>query len=806
MESVAIDPVCGMKVTTKTAKWVSDYDGSRVYFCCQGCQKKFDADPARYDGSHPTGIVQITSTPASGPATVSTAGYTCPMHPEVVSATQTPCPKCGMALDPIDPFAAATRTEYTCPMHPEIVRDQPGACPICGMALEPRTVTLEDAPNPELVDMTRRFWVGAVFTLPLLAIMFLDTAHIHLLSETVRGWFELVIATPVVLWAGWPFFERAWSSIVHRSLNMFTLISIGSGAAYVFSLFVVLLSASGPVFRNENVPLYFESAAVIVVLVLLGQVLELRARAQTGSAIRALLGLAPKTAQRVNEDGTETQIPLSEVRLKDRLRVRPGEKIPTDGAVIEGHSSVDESMVTGESLPVDKVPGDRLVGGTISGTGSFIMRVERIGPDTLLAQIVKMVSEAQRTRAPIQRVADQVAAWFVPAVIGVAILTAVAWAIFGPAPRYVHALINAVSVLIIACPCALGLATPMSIMVGTGRGAREGILVRDAESLENFQRVDTVVLDKTGTLTEGKPRLASVIPAAGFSERQILEYAASLERSSEHPLAAAVLSAATEQGIHLTQALDFEAITGKGVVGTIDGRQVSIGNRALMTDLQIEDELPVAKTDELSSRGETVMYVAVDRRFAGLLSVSDPIKVSAFDVVSQLKRDGLKLLMITGDHSATASAVASRLGIAFEAEVLPERKISIIRELQAQNKIVAMVGDGINDAPALAQANIGIAMGSGTDVAIAAGGITLIGGDLHRLLEARKLSQIVMRNIRQNLFFAFIYNLIGVPVAAGILYPFFGLLLSPMIAAAAMSFSSVTVIANSLRLRSATLR
>jgi P-type Cu+ transporter len=814
MNAISIDPVCGMKVSIDTAKWSSEHGGKRWYFCSQSCLKKFEANPAAYDGSRRT-----VSTVVTGPIVATSSalaapkdGFTCPMHPEVHESTQKPCPKCGMALDAINPFAASVRTEYTCPMHPEIVRDGPGSCPICGMALEPRTISLEDAPNPELVSMTRRLWIGTALTLPLLAIMVSDLlpGHPvqHVLAGAMLGWFELALATVVVLWAGWPFFERGWSSIIHRSLNMFTLIAIGSGAAYLYS--VVAVVAPGifpPSFRDASggAGLYFEAASVIIVLVLLGQVLELRARSQTGSAIKALLGFAPKTARRISSTGTEADVPLADVRVGDRLRVRPGEKIPTDGSVVEGRSAVDESMVTGESIPVEKSVGEKLVGGTLNGTGSLIMLAERVGADTLLSQIVKMVSEAQRTRAPIQRLADKIASWFVPAVLAAAAVTAILWAVLGPEPRYAHALVNAVAVLIIACPCALGLATPMSIMVGTGRGATEGVLIRDAETLETFEKVDVLVVDKTGTLTEGKPRLTSIITIDGFNETQLLQSVASLERGSEHPLAAAILASAREKEIELQSATEFRSITGRGVTGTVNGRQIAVGNESLMRELRIVPDPLQGQAEEMRQDGQTVMFLASDGRLAGLVAVTDPIKPSSVEAIKELKDAGLRVVMVTGDSHTTAAAVASKLGIEFEANVLPGRKADVIKALQSQGKIVAMAGDGVNDAPALAQANVGIAMGTGTDVAIATGGITLIGGDLRGILKARRLSQRTMSNIRQNLFFAFIYNAMGVPVAAGLLYPIFGLLLSPMIAAAAMSFSSVSVIANSLRLRSAKL-
>jgi Cu+-exporting ATPase len=737
--------------------------------------------------------------------------FTCPMHPEVQAEKPGFCPKCGMALEPVEISSVSDRTEYTCPMHPEIVRDQPGNCPICGMVLEPRDVSVGSA-NPELANMTRRFWVAVALTVPLLAVMVSDVlpGHplLHLLTGQWLAWLEFAFATPVVLWAGWPFFERGWASIVHRSPNMFTLIAIGAGSAYLYSVAAVVAPGIFPgTFRDRsgNLSLYFEAAAVITALVLLGQVLELKARSQTSSAIKALLGLAPKTARRISQDGKEADVALSEVQVGDRIRVRPGEKVPTDGSVIEGRSSVDESMVSGEPIPVEKTTGAKLVGGTINGTGSFVMKAERVGADTLLAQIVKMVSEAQRTRAPIQRLADRVAKFFVPAVLVSSAITFAVWAIFGPQPHYAHALVNAVSVLIIACPCALGLATPMSIMVGTGRGAGEGILIRNAESLEIFEKVNTLVVDKTGTLTEGKPRLTEVIPAEGFDATNLLQSVASLEKASEHPLAAAILAGAREKKIELVPVTDFQSITGKGVTGTLQSKRIGVGNAALIEELGASSETLQARAEGLRKEGQTIMFVTSDGRFAGLIAVADPIKESAVQAIQQLKQAGIRVVMVTGDNQTTAAAVAQKLGIDFEADVLPEKKADVVKKLQSQGAVVAMAGDGVNDAPALAQAQVGIAMGTGTDVAMETGGITLVKGDLRGIVKARRLSQRTMGNIRQNLFFAFFYNALGVPLAAGVLYPVFGLLLNPMIAAAAMSFSSISVIANALRLRTAKL-
>jgi P-type Cu+ transporter len=698
-------------------------------------------------------------------------------------------------------------------MHPEIVRDKPGSCPICGMALEPKTAT-EDDTNPELVDMSRRFRACLTLTTPLLLLVMGDMvvgqqAIAQLFPGRSLGWIQFALATPVVLWGGLPFFERGWASLVNRSLNMFTLISLGTGAAYAYSVVATLFPGIFPnSFRDHlgNVPLYFEAAAVITTLVLLGQVLELRARSQTSGAIKALLGLAPKTARRLVEDGREEDVSLEEVRVGDRLRVRPGEKVPVDGIVTEGKSAINESMVTGESIPVEKAPGDRLIGGTVNGTGSLVMRAERVGAETMLAQIVKMVGEAQRTRAPIQRLADVVSGYFVPVVIFVAAITFVAWAVFGPEPRMAYALVNAVAVLIIACPCALGLATPMSIMVATGRGAMAGVLVKNAEALEVTEKVDTVVVDKTGTLTEGKPRLVSVVPASAQDESELLHLAASVERGSEHPLAAAIADGAMARGLHLSEADQFESLTGKGVRGVVEGRRVAVGTRRLLEESAIDASELATRADELREDGQTVVFVAIDGRMAGVLGVSDPIKESAPDAVKQLHAEKLGVIMLTGDNRTTATAVARKLGLDdVRAEVLPEEKGEVIRQIQAEGRIVAMAGDGINDAPALAQADAGIAMGSGTDVAMESAAVTLVKGDLRGIVRLRRLSRATMRNIRENLLFAFLYNALGVPIAAGLLYPFFGILLNPMIASAAMTLSSVSVITNALRLRSVPL-
>jgi Cu+-exporting ATPase len=737
--------------------------------------------------------------------------YTCPMHPDVHSAVSGNCPKCGMALDAATITAPATRTQYTCPMHPQIVRNEPGSCPICGMTLEPVTVATNEA-SPELDSMTRRFWVCAALTLPLLAIMVSDIVPGHPLQYLLRGqllgWFEFGIATPVVLWGGWPFFQRGWASIVNRSPNMFTLVSIGSGSAYLYSVVAVASPQIFPAsFRDMlgQLGLYFEAAAVITVLVLLGQVLELKARSQTSGAIKALLGLAPKTARRIAADGTEQDVDLNAIQVGDKLRVRPGEKVPIDGVVVEGNSSVDESMVSGEPIPVEKTVDAKVTGGTINGTGSFVMKTERVGADTLLAQIVKMVSEAQRSRAPIQRLADVVASYFVPAVLVSAIITFAVWAIYGPQPHYAHALVNAVAVLIIACPCALGLATPMAIMVGIGRGAREGVLISNAEALEILEKVDTLVVDKTGTLTEGKPKLTELIAVEGVKDNELLQAAASLEKASEHPLAAAILAAAKEKHAELVAIEGFQSVTGKGVKGNLNGKPVAIGNLALMADLGASPESLRTKAEALQNEGQTVMYIVMSGKFAGLIAVADPIKDSTAEAIEQLKAEGIKVVMVTGDNRTTAEAVARKLGIDFEADVLPDKKAEVVKRLQDAGATVAMAGDGVNDAPALAQAHVGIAMGTGTDVAMKTGGITLVKGDLRGIVKARRLSHLTMNNIRENLFFAFFYNALGIPLAAGVLYPAFGLLLNPMLSAAAMSFSSVSVIVNALRLKSAKL-
>ncbi len=799
------DPVCGMTVDPANATATVEHQGTR-YFCSQGCAAKFRTDPQKYLAPKPPAAPPTQPTRAE-----QLAEYICPMDPEVHKMGPGACPKCGMALEPATMTAQPTRTDFTCPMHPRISRQEPGNCPLCGMTLEPRESTAEEV-NPELVDMTRRFWISAALAVPLLVLMvsgILPSMPLqHLLSARTWAWIEFALATPVVLWCGWPFFVRGWQSVVNHSLNMFTLIALGTGAAYLYSVVATFVpQLFPPSFRAEGgeIALYYEPAVVIIALVLLGQVMELRARSQTGSAIRALLGLAPKTARRLDDQEGESDVLLDHIQVGDRLRVRPGEKVPVDGMVLEGHSSVDESMVSGEPIPIEKGVAAKVIGGTINGTGGFVMRAERVGADTLLSQIVKMVNQAQRSRAPIQRLADRVAAFFVPAVILAAVVTFLVWYLVGPQPRFAHALVNTVAVLIVACPCALGLATPMAIMVGTGRGAGAGILIRNAEALETFARVDTLIVDKTGTLTQGKPTLDSVIPQPGISETELLHLVASLERSSEHPLAAAIVKGAEASKLTLTDVQGFSSATGKGVQGTVSGRQIAVGNAALFRDLSIDPAPLLTQAEALRNEGQTVMMVAADGNLAGLVSVSDPIKASTADAIRELKAAGLKIIMVTGDNATTARAVADKLGIEFKADVLPQEKAEVIQMRQQRGSVVAMVGDGVNDAPALAQANIGIAMGTGTDVAMEAGGITLLTGDLRGILRARRLSKSTMGNIRQNLFFAFIYNAIGVPLAAGVLFPVFGLLLNPMIAAAAMSFSSVSVIANSLRLRTAKL-
>ncbi len=795
----SVDPVCGMKVDAASARFVAEVAGKRYFFCSAGCQAKFEVDPQRYLEPQSDAAEAVASKDAV---------YVCPMDPEVRLQGPGSCPKCGMALEPETP-RLETRTEYTCPMHPEIVRDESGSCPICGMALEPRTVSVEDEANPELADMTRRFVFAAALSLPILALamghMLPGDPVSKLVSPRWRVLIELALATPVCFWSAWPFYVRAWQSIRNRSLNMFTLIGLGVSVAYGYSLIAALAPQIFPdSFRDEHgtVGIYFEAAAVIVTLILLGQVLELRARSQTGAAIKALLGLAAKTARRIRPEGGEEDVPLDAVATGDRLRVRPGEKVPVDGAVLEGSSAIDESMVTGEPIPVKKAAGDPVIGATINGTGSFIMEAEKVGSETLLSRIVAMVAEAQRSRAPIQKLADRVSSWFVPIVIGAALFTFAVWGLVGPDPKMAYAMVNAVAVLIIACPCALGLATPMSIMVATGKGAQVGVLFKNAEAIERLRQVDTLVVDKTGTLTEGRPSLVTVEPADDFTEVRLLELVAALERASEHPLAAAIVRGAEDRGVGVGQASSFESVTGKGVRGRVEGVEVALGNRAMMADSGIDPGVLAQRAEALRAAGQTVMFAAVDGAAGGLLGVADPIKKSTPEAITALHAEGLRITMLTGDSRSTAEAVAQQLGIdEVVAEVLPEQKAAAVKALQQQGHIVAMAGDGINDAPALASADVGIAMGTGTDVAMESAGVTLVKGDLRGIVRARRLSRATMANIRQNLFFAFVYNALGVPVAAGALYPFFGILLSPMIAAAAMSFSSVSVIANALRLR-----
>ncbi|HEX2500981.1 MAG TPA: heavy metal translocating P-type ATPase [Methylomirabilota bacterium] len=801
----AIDPVCGMIVDPRTAAGSHPHAGRTYWFCSTGCLERFRATPDRYLSAGAR-FEPHAPPPGTGGGP---ADHTCPMHPEVRQPASSACPLCGMALEPVTVEAPATRTEWTCPMHSEIVRPGPGACPICGMALEPRTVTLAEEESPELRDMTRRFWIGLALTVPLVALAMSDLIPGQPVqrraSPRLLAWLQLVLATPVVLWGGWPFFQRAWASLRNRSPNMFTLIGLGTGTAYGYSVIATFAPGLFPAAVRGHageVGVYFEVAAVITVLVLLGQVLELRARSRTSGAIRALLGLAPSTARVLREDGREEDVPLDRVAVGDRLRVRPGERVPVDGVVLDGRSAVDESMITGEPLPVEKVAGDRLTAGTVNGAGAFVMRAERVGRDTLLARIVQLVGEAQRSRAPIQRLADRVSAYFVPTVVVVAVLSAVAWGTLGPEPRLAYALVTAVAVLIIACPCALGLATPMSIMVGTGRGATAGILVRRAEALEILEKMDTLVVDKTGTLTEGRPRLAAVLAAPPHDEAELLRLAAGLERGSEHPLAGAIVAGARERGLTLEEATEFQVVPGQGVSGRIGGRGVALGNARFLETLGVAPGALGERAEALRREGQTAVFVVVDSRPAGLVAVADPIKATTLEALRALRADGIRVVMVTGDSRTTAESVARTLGIdQVEAEVLPDRKLAIVKRLQMEGRIVAMAGDGINDAPALAQAQVGIAMGTGTDVAMESADVTLVKGDLRGIARARRLSRAVMRNIRQNLFFAFVYNALGVPLAAGVLYPVLGLLLSPMVASAAMTFSSVSVIANALRLR-----
>jgi Cu+-exporting ATPase len=768
LDETVRDPVCGMNVDPRTSKHRFDHHGETFHFCSDGCRGKFAADPAKYLDK----------------------------------------PR----RDPGSPGAGASDGAiYTCPMHPQIRQAGPGSCPICGMALEPEVASLDTAPNAELADMTRRFWIGLVLAAP--AVVLEMGGHLAgghgLVDPTLSNWIQLVFATPVVLWAGWPFFVRGWQSLVTRNLNMFTLIAMGTGVAYVYSLIGTIAPQTFPAtFRGHGgaVAVYFEAAAVITVLVLLGQVLELRAREATSGAIKALLQLAPKTARRIGEDGADHEVEIDHLEVGDKLRVRPGEKVPVDGAILEGRSSLDESLVTGESMPVTKEAGSKVIAGTLNQSGSFVMRADKVGRDTLLSQIVQMVADAQRSRAPIQRLTDQVAGWFVPAVIAVAIVAFGAWAWFGPEPRLAFGMVAAVSVLIIACPCALGLATPMSIMVGVGRGAHAGVLIKNAEALERMERVDTLVIDKTGTLTEGKPKVVTIAAAAGFQESEILRLAASVERASEHPLADAIVRAAKERILDLGDAVEFDSPTGKGVTGKVDGKSVALGNSKLLASLGVETRPMEAESERLRADGATVINIAIDGQLAGLFGIADPVKPSTPDALKALAAEGIKVIMLSGDNRTTANAVARKLGISeVEAEVLPDQKSAVVSKLQKSGRVVAMAGDGVNDAPALASAEVGIAMGTGTDVAMESAGITLLKGDLTGIVRARKLSQATMRNIRQNLFFAFIYNAAGIPIAAGVLYPAFGILLSPIIGAAAMALSSVSVVGNALRLRATRL-
>lgn len=849
----AKDPVCGMKVNPELAAASVRHDGRDVFFCSRSCAEKFQSNPALYTPTETDPICGMKVAPGRAAATIerdgktyffcgkgcaekfatqqsdtsatsrrmekqapaaSTSEYICPMDPEVHENQPGACRICGMALEPAQISLTTEVVEYVCPMHPEIVLPEPQNCPICGMALEPRTVSLKDA-NPELADMTRRFVVAVVLTIPLVVQMLVGMLPGDQFESYVNGplveWMQFVLASLVVLWCGWPFLERGWKSIATRHLNMFTLIGLGVGVSYFYSIALMLLAhRMMPGLRDENgnLQLYFEPAAVITTLVLLGQVLELRARSQTNSALKALLNLAPKMARRVGADGSETNIPLASVQIGNLLRVRPGERVPVDGVVIEGSSSVDESMVSGEPIPVEKQPQSSLIGGTVNGTGGMVMRAERVGSETFLSQIVRMVGEAQRTRAPIQRLADQVSGWFVPAVVLVAIATFIGWYFWGPVPQLSTAIINAVAVVIIACPCALGLATPMSIMVGMGRGAQEGVLIRNATALETFAKVKTLALDKTGTLTEGKPRVTQIVLAhnsGSLNETEILRLIASLERSSEHPLAAAVVREAETRRVQLNSAEKFQAMPGKGALGLVDGREILVGNLPLMRDRDIPLGDMEQRGEALARQGATILYASIDGELAAILAVSDPIKESARAAIQQLHREGLQIVMVTGDTLHTAEAVGRALGIdKIEAGVLPVQKAETIQRLR-ENGRIAMAGDGVNDTPALAQADVGIAMGSGTDVAIQTAGIVLVRGDLSGLVRARALSVATTRNIRENLWFAFLYNALGIPIAAGVLYPFFGILLSPMIASAAMMLSSVSVIANALRLRRARL-
>lgn len=809
---MAIDPVCGMRVDEDNPLYHARHEQQDYLFCSQHCMNNFKAEPGRYlkpaQAAKPCcGGQSHNPAPQADEQAEAGAIYICPMCEGVRQQGPGSCPKCGMALEPESPLTATAKTQYTCPMHPQVMQDEPGDCPQCGMALEPVTVDVEEDQS-ELIAMSRRFWIGAALAFPVFVIaMLLDMAPTLLpqaVPTKVWYWVEFALATPVVLWAGWPFFVRAIQSVKTGNLNMFSLIGLGVSVAWLYSVIALLFPSLFPTSMQHHgtVPVYFEAAAVITVLVLLGQVLELKARSQTSSALKLLLGLTPKTARKVTDCGHEKDISLEQVKSGDTLRIRPGEKVPVDGVVLEGNSHVDESMVTGEPLPVEKQHGDTLIGATVNGNGTMLMRAERVGQETLLSQIVQMVADAQRSRAPVQKLVDKVAAWFVPTVVLIALLTFILWMVWGPEPTLSHAIINAVAVLIIACPCALGLATPMSIMVGTGRGAASGVLIKNAEALEAMENIDTLVVDKTGTLTEGKPRLMSVNPVDGIDESHLLQLVASLEQGSEHPIATAIVDGARERGLDLLALSEFDSVTGKGIQGQVAGQHIALGNAALLDSLNIDASDLNGKAHSLRQQGQTVMLVTINKEAAGVIAVADPIKDSSAEAITALHQQGINIIMLTGDNQVTAQAVAQQLGIdAIHADVLPEQKKQHIEKLLAEGKKVAMAGDGINDAPALASASIGIAMGSGTDVAMESAGITLVKGDLRGIVQALKLSRATMSNIRQNLFFAFIYNSLGVPVAAGVLYPFFGLLLSPMIAAAAMSLSSVSVIANALRLR-----
>lgn len=806
------DPVCGMVIDESDAVASYTYKGKKYYFCAKSCHEKFLKDAESFVSKtddlnkDSCEVCDIDTAPAA--KALSKEIYTCPMHPEIKQKGPGSCPKCGMALEPLVPKLSAAKTEYTCPMHPEIVQDKPGSCPKCGMALEPKIVSASEEENPELINMTRRFKISAVLTIPVLIIAMGKlipgiSQVLASISPEVLKWSEFVLATPVVLWGGWPFFVLFWQSVKHWNLNMFTLIGSGVGVSYFYSVIALFLPDIFPAeFKNSagEVGVYFEAASVIVTLVLLGQVMELRARSKTGAAIKALLGLAPKTARLIIGD-KEKDIPIDEVKTGDLIRIRPGEKIPVDGVVVEGVSSVDESMLTGEAIPVEKTKGDKVIGATVNRTGTMIVKAEKVGADSMLSQIVQMVADAQRSRAPIQKLADIVAAHFVEVVLTVAVITFVVWAFFGPKPALVYAMINAVAVLIIACPCAFGLATPMSIMVATGKGASMGVLFKNAEAIEMLKKVDTLVMDKTGTLTEGKPKIAEIYATSGFSENDLLKYTASLEQASEHPLASAILKGAEERKVNTVKVDSFDALTGYGVVGKVAGHKVAVGNSKLLEKEGVSLD-GLSQAERMKSAGQTVIYVSVDNVPAGLIGVADPIKKTTADAIKELRKDGLRIVMLTGDNKTTAKAVADKLAIdEVIADVLPDQKAGVIEKLKKEGKTVAMAGDGINDAPALAASDVGIAMGTGTDVAMESAGVTLVKGDLRGILRARRLSRATMRNIKQNLFWALAYNSLGVPVAAGVLYPFLGILLSPIFAAAAMSFSSVTVITNALRLR-----